>query len=130
MLPCAGLVEYKRHGELECCMAECDHKKRTLCGGREKGRQGGVERHVWRATLVLFRTGLCVHVFSVSYCAYFRVLYIIDLVARLRVPASLEGRIYLKEYPCIKRLIVALTYEVPSFVFLFVCIVRSLRVVC
>ena len=29
MSPCAGLVEYKRHGEPKCCMAECDRKKRT-----------------------------------------------------------------------------------------------------
>ena len=37
------------------------------------------------------------HVFFVSYCAYFRVLYthmyMFDLVARLRVPGSLEGGI-------------------------------------
>ena len=35
----------------------------------------------------------CIIVFSVSYCAYFRVLYLFDLVAQLRAPASLEGGI-------------------------------------
>ena len=132
--PRAGLVEYKRHGELECYMADCARKKRTLPGGREEAREGGVKQHVWRATPVLFRTWLCVHVFSVSYCAYFRVLYMFNLLARLRAPASLEGGIIIKRniWQClgiyIKRLTVALT--VPSFVCLFVCIVRSLRVVC
>ena len=36
---------------------------------------------------------LLVHVFSISYRAYFRVLYMFELVARLQVPASLEGGI-------------------------------------
>ena len=39
------------------------------------------------------RTGLGVHVFPVSYCAYFCVLYMFDLVAWLRALGSLEGRI-------------------------------------
>ena len=76
---------------------------RTLCGGREEGRQGGVKRLVWRATRVPFRTGLYEH-----------------------QPASKVG--LLKEYLGMNRLTVALT--VPSFVCLFVWIVRSLRVVC
>ena len=50
MSPRAGLLEYERNGELECLLglvAECAHKKRTPCGGREEGRQGRVECHVW-----------------------------------------------------------------------------------
>ena len=65
----AGLEEYERCGKPECCVAECDHKKRTFCGGREEGCQGGVKQHIWWATRVLFRTGLCVNVFFPSYCA-------------------------------------------------------------
>ena len=51
--------------------------------------------NAWRATCtcVLFRTRLCMHVFFVSYCAYFRVLCMFDLVAQLRAPATLEGGI-------------------------------------
>ena len=60
MSPHAALVQYERHGELKCCMAECDRKKNTLYGGREEGRQGRVERHVWRAIRVLLQTGLCI----------------------------------------------------------------------
>ena len=95
-------------------MAECDGKKKTLCGGWEEGRQGGVKQHDQRATRVLFRTGLCVHVISVSFCAYFRVLNMFDLVVRCL---------------SIKRLkVVALTALL--LICLFVYIVHSLRVVC
>ena len=41
MSPRAGLVDYERQGKLERCLAEYDRKKRTLCNGREDGRQGG-----------------------------------------------------------------------------------------
>ena len=97
--PRAGLMENERRGECGCCVAECDHKKRTLCGGREEGHQGRVKRHVWRATRVLFvyQDWIACACIFVSYFAYICVLcthmYMFDLVARLLAPGSLEGEI-------------------------------------
>ena len=98
MTPCASLVEYERHGELECCMAECDRKKRTLCGEREEGRQGCVERHVWQATLEVNVGYLCT-VQDWIVCMYFPLaivcicVYYVPSCCMTVVLPSLEGGI-------------------------------------
>ena len=128
MSPRAGLVETFK---LECYVAYCDREKRTLCGGREEGRQDGAKQTF--DELLVYCSGLycaCM-VFFVRYCVYFHVLHVcmFDVVAQLRAPASLEGGIIkVVQYLGTKRFTGVLA--VPLLVFLFVCIVCSLRVVC
>ena len=91
LLPRAGLVTYKQHGELERCVAKCDCKKRTRYGGREEGHQGRVEWHIWQATLqrnvgFVYYSGLdCVCIYFLLLCIFLRIMF--NLVARLWAPA-------------------------------------------
>ena len=74
-----------RHSKLKCYVTKCDRKKRTRCGGREEGHQGGVKRRF--GELLVYCSGLdCA-------CLYFHVLYMFNLVAQLQASASLDGGI-------------------------------------
>ena len=64
-----------------------------VVGGRKVVKAEWSDCHVWRATRVLFRTGLCVHVFSVSYIVRISCIIYVRSCCTTTIASQIEGGI-------------------------------------